>query len=127
MKKQIITTLIIILISLSKSQNNNIDRFINECIEAGNTGGNIEKTQCTSISMDYDLKCCYVQYTYNDEEEDKDVEVKKCRAIKDNLEDIIDYHSGIKLYSNNKVLCYSNFISIKHILLLFILFNFIFV
>ena len=33
MKKQIIATLIIILISLSKSQNNNIDRFINECIQ----------------------------------------------------------------------------------------------
>ena len=86
------------------------------------------KEDCQNIiDIDKDFKCCYVQYTYNDEEEDKDVEVKKCHAIKDNLEDINDYYKGIKLYSNNKVLCYSNFISIQPMLLLFILFNFIFV
>jgi len=85
------------------------------------------KEECQNITdIDKDFKCCYVEYNYKDED-DNDIEIKKCHAIKFNLDDINSYQNGIKMYSNNKVLCYSNFISIKPIFLLFIIMNFIFV
>ena len=110
MKKQIITTLIIILISLSKSQNNNIDRFINECIEAGNTGGNINKTQCTSISMDYDLKCCYVQY-----ELENLIGIKSCVPIYDSLSSIKGYAKMLKDAKKVSVKCGSQYLMMSFI------------
>jgi hypothetical protein len=76
------------------------------------------KEECQNINnIDNDFKCCYVEYIYENDEDEK-VEVKKCHAIKNNIDEINDYQSGIKMYTNNKVLCNSNFISIKIIFLI---------
>ena len=110
MKKQIITTLILILISLSKSQDDTTDIFVKQCIEAGNKEGNIEKTQCTSISMDYDLKCCYVQY-----ELENLIGIKSCVPIYDSLSSIKGYAKMLKDAKKVSVKCGSQYLMMSFI------------
>ena len=110
MKKQIITTLILILILISLSKSQDTDIFVTQCINAGNQGGNINKTQCTSISMDYDLKCCYVQY-----ELENLIGIKSCVPIYDSLSTIKGYAKMLKDAKKVSVKCGSQYLMMSFI------------
>ena len=112
---QIFILLIIIYVNIATSyKTRNIDCDISHPSS---------QEDCHSHNVDEHFRCCYVEYIFEDEDNDNEkVPVKKCHAIKWDLDEINSYANGLKDYDKVEVICKSNFIRNSLLLISSILF-----
>ena len=99
------------------SKEDSVDEFTKKCIDAGKDGtDDLEKGACQEIDLDYDLKCCFVQYTLNGI-----YDTKFCAPIYDSLSSIKGYAKMFRDAKKVKVLCHSNFLTFNFLISFFVL------